>query len=187
METFGYLSYLKSTADSLSVGYLASEILNCPRFANATGSHNDRGHHYGEGGLLQHTYEVVATAMTIAGLYGKTYPVDRTVIFLAALYHDYGKLWDYSYDDNVCTVNPHRRKIHHISRSSIEWNRIATNYNLPEKTKDEVTHCILAHHGARECGSPITPYTREAYIVHYSDSLSARINDCQKLDMSTLK
>ena len=39
-----------------------------------------------------------------------------------------------------------------------------------------VEHCILAHHGKLEWGSPVLPQTIEANIVHIADLLSSQIN-----------
>jgi 3'-5' exoribonuclease len=51
---------------------------------------------------------------------------------------------------------------------------IAKDYILSEELKTSVGHCILAHHGRQEWGSPIEPQTVEAMIIHYADMLSAQ-------------
>ena len=43
---------------------------------------------------------------------------------------------------------------------------------------DEVLHAILSHHGRREYGSPVSPSTRIAWLLHLCDSISARMFDC---------
>ena len=43
----------------------------------------------------------------------------------------------------------------------------------PEETK-RIVHCVLAHHGTREFGSPVLPCTQEAAIVNYLDNISAK-------------
>ena len=37
-----------------------------------------------------------------------------------------------------------------------------------------------AHHGIRAWGSPVSPNTQLAWLLHLSDNLSARLNDCDR-------
>jgi len=48
---------------------------------------------------------------------------------------------------------------------------------------DKVLHAILAHHGCREAGSPVAPKTREAWLVHFCDGISARMDDADTWDI----
>jgi 23S rRNA maturation-related 3'-5' exoribonuclease YhaM len=48
---------------------------------------------------------------------------------------------------------------------------------------DNIIHNILSHHGKREYGSPVSPATKEAWILHQADNLSARLDDCDKHDI----
>lgn len=184
-----YLTELKSMAASHGVAGLAAHVLDDPRFLISSGSHTLTAHHYGEGGLLKHTWEVVILAMRTVHFYLKFHPtIDDKEVFLSALFHDYGKLWDYDHDadSNSWTANRHRRTIHHIPRSAFEWQKVAERYSLDPIFTDRVTHNILSHHGSRACGSPVAPYTREAYIVHLSDCMSARVDDCDRIDLITI-
>jgi 3'-5' exoribonuclease len=115
--------------------------------------------------------------------------LDPRVLFTSALYHDYGKIWDYDFnpDTEECKLHDHRRKIHHIQRSALEWNKIANFLGLSQPFIDEVVHCILSHHGQREFGSPVSPFTREAWILHLSDNMSARVDDCDRCDVINFK
>jgi 3'-5' exoribonuclease len=157
-----------------------------PDFSTNSGCHVSRGHHYGTGGLLQHTWEVISLCMSTATFYAENGSahgkiISDKILFCAALFHDVGKIWDYAKDSNAAL--PHKRKIHHISRSAIEWNIFCREHNLNNYLTEEVTHCILSHHGQRQFGSPVAPLTREAWILHLSDSMSARVEDCDRLDM----
>lgn len=154
-------------------------VLDSDSFARCTGS-LDNKHHFGNGGLQYHTWDVLRLCnQQMANYPEKT--INKQVLFLAALYHDVGKIWDYQ-EYNGWHGTDHKRKIHHISRSAIEWNKAAKE-NCEECLVDEVTHCILAHHGQREWGSPVAPKTREAWILHISDQMSARVDDCDRIDL----
>lgn len=185
-----YLEELRKMAKYAQVMGPAAYVLNDKRFVVWSGSHLERAHHYGEGGLLRHTYEVCKISGMMYEMFKDRYPeLDICVLFLAALFHDYGKIWDYTYDEAAksWTANIHKRKIHHIQRSALEWEKIARACSLPPKFIEEVTHCILSHHGQRNWGSAVAPYTREAWILHLADGMSARIDDCERVDLATLK
>lgn len=188
-DTARYLTDLTDFARACDVYYLASEVLNDPSFLTCSGCHDVQGHHYGEGGLLQHTWEVVTLAMNAVDFYTPLHPnLDRKEVYISALYHDYGKTWDYDHDpeSNTWVANNHRRTIHHIQRSAFEWQRVARFYTLDCVFTDRVTHNILAHHGSRAAGSPVPPYTREAYILHTCDHMSARVDDCDRIDVTKI-
>ena len=47
--------------------------------------------------------------------------------------------------------------------------------DFPEDLRLCILHLILSHHGEREFGSPVTPITPEAVILHYLDNLDAKL------------
>ena len=51
---------------------------------------------------------------------------------------------------------------------------INSAHTIPAELVNQVGHCILAHHGHKEWGSPVEPITTEARILHFADDLSAR-------------
>lgn len=188
------LDSLYEMADEHGVRWEAAPILSDTRFFEQSGSHTSKAHHYGKYGLLLHTWEVCSLVIQNGRFFNsnRTDSVNISELFISALYHDYGKVWDYSinpitkeYETN--TETKHRRMVHHISRSAIEWEKIAARLNADEKFTHRVTHNILSHHGRREWGSPVAPLTREAWILHLCDSLSARADDCDRVDLVTIK
>lgn len=62
----------------------------------------------------------------------------------------------------------------HIIAGAMHFQMRAYINNVHTDTIDAVTHCILAHHGRKEWGSPVEPQTIEALILHQADLLSAR-------------
>lgn len=153
----------------------------------------------------------VNAALTNEASVGKK-SIDIATLLLAALYHDVGKMWDYvpvkpsrlSEDSPVREVDfeglqdytrngaadfiqwkgaSHKRTIHHISRSGIEWTKAVERTGLGKDIEDQVLHCILSHHGQREWGSPVAPKSREAWLLFLCDGISARMNDADSFDM----
>ncbi len=47
--------------------------------------------------------------------------------------------------------------------------------DFPAETASQLRHIVVSHHGEREKGSPVSPATREAVIVHYCDDMTARL------------
>ena len=45
-----------------------------------------------------------------------------------------------------------------------------------------VLHIILSHHGSLEHGSPVTPCTREATLVHMIDNLGGRLGSFDRIE-----
>lgn len=184
------------------VAKISEEVLSLPKFSTHSACSHIQGHHYGQHGLSQHTFEVASLCMVNAGISDMigNRLVNTNVLFLSALFHDVGKIWDCESSIGslrafegggggfpvIWTGTTHKRKIHHISKSAIIWSKAVEKTQLFKDIEDEVLHCILSHHGSRQFGSPVAPLSREAWILHLCDSLSARSNDCDRLDMLNL-
>ena len=179
-------NYLDNYANTSGIHSTCSIVLDDSRFKMWSGSSKPHQHHYGDHGLLIHTAEVVKLCLRNNDLYYTTpNKINERKLFLAALFHDAGKMWDYIRQDivnNPWIGTPHKRHIHHISRSNMVWCETAIKHNLDEELKDEISHAILAHHGLREWGSPVAPNTRLAWMLHLCDGISARMNDADKWD-----
>lgn len=46
---------------------------------------------------------------------------------------------------------------------------------FPKKLENELVHCILAHHGKLEFGSPKVPALMEAMALHLADNADAKL------------
>lgn len=177
-------NYLEEYANSSGVRSICAIVLDDPRFKTWSGSSKPHQHHYGDHGLVIHTAEVVKLCLKNNDLYYTTpNKINERKLFLAALFHDAGKMWDYELNAfKEWQGTPHKRHIHHISRSNMVWCETAIVHKLDNDLKDEISHAILAHHGLREWGSPVSPNTRLAWMVHLCDGISARMNDADKWD-----
>jgi len=179
-----YKQHLIDRANNLGVYDIASVVIADPLFELWSGSSKEHQHHYGKGGLIQHTCEVVELCFANFNLL--KLDVDPIELYLSALFHDCGKMWDYEPINEEYTKwkgTEHKRTIHHISRSAITWNRACAFHEFDYgKYADSVTHNILSHHGQREWGSPVMPKTKAAWLLHLCDGISARMNDADKCD-----
>jgi 3'-5' exoribonuclease len=162
---------------------LANQVLKDERFAYWSGSAKPIHHHYGDGGLVKHTWEVVNLCFVNKNALDIK-DINEEELFLAALYHDIGKLYDYEPMNEGWQGTEHKRLIHHISRSAIIWsNNFERLPNMNKDLHDPVLHAILAHHGHREWGSPVAPKTQVAWLLHLCDGISARMDDYNRLDV----
>lgn len=202
---------LRTIADGLNIRPLADLVLDdvisnkeflpalAEKFSIWSGSSNPKQHHYGSGGLAKHTLEVVKLSLLNNKFFDKR--IDERKVYLTALYHDVGKIWDYQkvkrgfgrrpdpLSGDVWINTNHKRKIYHISRSAIIWSKVPFYLNPMESLlpvyrdmEEEVLHAILAHHGQPDWGSPVTPNSCLAWLLHLCDGLSARFDDCEKFD-----
>jgi len=168
---------------------LITHVLFDHRFQKWSGSAKAEHHHYRDNGLSEHTLEVIKLCFSTKNTLFKLADIDDVELFLSALYHDVGKIHDYKPTETIVGrvwgPTPHKRTIHHITRSALIWSHAVESFpELKEKYHDLVLHAILSHHGMREWGSPVAPYTRVAWILHLCDGLSARMDDFDKLDIT---
>jgi 3'-5' exoribonuclease len=178
---------LASRANQHNARHVWDELIyRYPQFEFWSGSHQECYHHYGKGGLVRHTLEVVELGLHTIPTLDLCGKVDSIEYFLAALFHDTGKMFDYTTDDKFKAFEsaPHKRYIHHISRSALIWHDVASKFSeINDRYHDSVLHAILAHHGLREYGSPVAPKTRVAWLLHLCDGISARMDDAETLDV----
>lgn len=129
-------------------------------------------HHGFIGGLLEHTLGVTK----LCDFYADTYPViNRDLILAAAMFHDMGKLREIStFPENDYTDDGNLLG-HIIMGVEMIGERIRTIENFPPILASELKHCILAHHGEYEYGSPKKPAIIEALALNFADNLDAKM------------
>lgn len=135
-------------------------------------------HHSFIGGLLEHTLGVVR----LCDFYTKQYPIlNRDLLITAAALHDIGKVKELSaFPSNDYTDEG--QLIGHIVIGS-EWigEAIRQIPDFPSKLARELKHCILAHHGELEYGSPKKPSLPEAVALTYADNTDAKLETLTEL------
>lgn len=128
-------------------------------------------HHAFPGGLLNHTYQMLHM---LEGLYPcYPYPKDIKIerIIIGILFHDWGKLCEYK-EDGEPTENMYL--LGHVYMSANYLNGILREAGIDKRETNFIIHCILAHHGEMEYGSPVVPCIPEAQIINYLDNISAK-------------
>jgi 3'-5' exoribonuclease len=169
-----HVERLRDMARHIGCLPIAGTVLDNERFILWPASSKPGKHHHRDGGLAEHTLDVCQRASKHAG------ETDSNLLFLACLFHDVGKIWDYEKKDGVWGPSSHRDTVGHVSRSAMVWERVAIGTTLSGVEVQSVTHAILAHHGYREWGSPVIPQTKMAWILHLCDMMSARLDECKE-------
>lgn len=158
--------YLKQLLRSFFVE--DEEFIGKFRFSSAAKS----VHHSFVGGLLEHTLSVAKNCEYFAAHYGV---LNRDLLVAAAICHDIGKVRefvpypenDYSDEGNLLG--------HIIIGAEMVGERIAKIPGFPVNLANELRHCILAHHGELEFGSPKKPAIIEAVALSFADNLDAKM------------
>lgn len=147
---------------------LCKVVLSDPEFAKCPGGASH--HHNYEGGLAQHTWEVAAHAVSMTAS-----DYIRRQLIVAAVFHDYGKIFEYVIeDDGSISRTPFIKQIGHVVWGWHYFLTAARDRNYDPSWCNEIGHALLAHHGRKEWGSPVEPATPLAYILHSADMLSSR-------------
>ncbi len=129
-------------------------------------------HHAFPGGLVTHTYQMLRM---LEGLFPVLpYPIKVERCILAILFHDFGKRQEYNREG---TPQEDMFLMGHIFLSAHNLYNYLLAEGVDETEIKRIVHCVLAHHGQKEYGSPVTPCTQEAIIVSMVDDLSAK-TDC---------
>lgn len=133
-------------------------------------------HHNFVGGQMVHTAQMLSMAHALCELQSTV--LKAHILIPAVLVHDWGKIWDYEEKEDRLAYTDHLKKVGHLPRSYAEWMIAARQFKVPESLQDEIGHCILAHHGRHDWGSPVLPRTAEAWALHHVDMMSR--DCCQK-------
>ncbi len=131
-----------------------------------------RYHHAYQGGLLEHTLNVVKICSMLAGIYDN---LNRDLLIAGAMLHDIGKIKEYSSGITLKATNSGRLLGHIAIGYGWVREKIGQIGGFPEDLSDRLLHIILSHHGYYEFGSPRRPKILEAFVVYHADHLDGDI------------
>lgn len=129
-------------------------------------------HHGFVGGLLEHTLSVTK----LCDFYCKRYPIlNRDLLLTAAMCHDIGKTTELSLFPENDYTDEGQLIGHIVKGTEMIHDRIRDIPNFPQVLANELKHCILAHHGELEYGSPKKPALVEALALNLADNTDAKM------------
>lgn len=135
-------------------------------------------HHGFAGGLLEHTLSVVRLCEYFAGAYEI---INKDLLIASAICHDIGKTRELSsFPDNDYTDEG--QLIGHIV-IGVEMisEAVRSIPDFPVVLANEWKHCIIAHHGELEFGSPKKPALAEAMALNLADNADAKLQTLKEI------
>ena len=135
-------------------------------------------HHGFAGGLLEHTLSVVKFCDYMAG----AYPIlNKNLLFTAAICHDIGKTKELSSFPENDYTDEGQLLGHIVIGVEMIGDAVRNIPDFPEKLANELKHCIVAHHGELEYGSPKKPALAEAMALNLADNADAKMQTLTEL------
>lgn len=132
-------------------------------------------HHAYRHGLLKHTVNILDAADAILKIdYYKNF-VNRDEVIFGVMVHDIGKIWQYEKVDFDYKYSAQGNLLGHIVIGVMLIDRISRSLNVPSELRMRLIHNLAAHHGILEWGSPVTPYTPEAYMIHTLENFDSKM------------
>lgn len=135
-------------------------------------------HHGFVGGLLEHTLSVTK----LCDYYCSAYPIlNRDLLLTAAMCHDIGKTREISPFPQNDYTDEGQLLGHIVIGSQMVAERAAAIPDFPQVQLTQLQHCILAHHGKYEFGSPKIPAIIEALALNYADDTDAKLETFKEI------
>jgi len=135
-------------------------------------------HHGFVGGLLEHTLSVTK----MCDYYCGAYPIlKRDLLLTAAMCHDIGKTKEISAFPENDYTDDGQLLGHIVMGSQMVAEHAARIEGFPHNILAQVQHCILAHHGKYEYGSPKIPAIIEAVALNYADDTDAKLQTFKEI------
>ena len=168
------LGYIRSVKNPYLQKLLSGYFVENAAFAKAFQFHSAAKtvHHGFVGGLLEHTLSVVKLCDYYAGYY-KT--LNRDLLLTAAMFHDIGKMQELSRFPENDYTDDGQLLGHIMIGTEMISERIRQIPDFPPRLASELKHCILAHHGELEYGSPKKPALLEALALNFADNTDAKM------------
>ena len=168
--------HLNALLNSVFIG--DKEFVKRFRFSSAAKS----VHHAFIGGLLEHTISVGKLCDYLASAYPN---LNRDLLITAALTHDIGKTKELSpFPENDYT-DEGQFLGHIVIGTMMLEEKIKNMPEFPKLLREELLHCILAHHGEYEFGSPKKPAIAEALALNMADNTDAKMETLKELLSNT--
>jgi len=139
-------------------------------------------HHAYPGGLLEHSLQMMETAVRIADLY----PVlNRDLLLIGAFLHDIGKTQELAFGNEMYYTDEGQLLGHPFLGVEILNEKIAEAEKLagePFNTEmaTMLKHMLISHHGSYGNQCAKLPMSLEAVTLHFIDSIDSKISEFRK-------
>ena len=137
-------------------------------------------HHAYAGGFLEHVYSVTRNVLYLLDTYRGQHPslndpLTRHLAVAGGLLHDIGKLAELDGEVAHTAYTVSGELVGHIVLGRDLVRDMARALEIDEPWLVRLEHLILSHQGKFENGSPKSPMTWEANLVHWADELDGNV------------
>ena len=127
---------------------------------------------------MEHTLGVAR----LCDYYASYYPMlNRDLLITAALFHDIGKLKELSRFPENDYTDDGQLLGHIVMGAEMIGEKARQITGFPSTMLAQLQHCILAHHGEYEFGSPKKPAIIEAAALNFADNTDAKLETFTEL------
>lgn len=135
-----------------------------------------KNHHSYLGGLLYHTLRMLYSGEKLGQVYGF---LNMDYVYAGILLHDICKIIEMDADEYgiVSDYNMEGKLLGHIIQGIKEIEIEGQKINIDREKSIVLQHMVLSHHYEPEFGSPKKPMTPEAELLHFLDTIDARMFD----------
>jgi len=170
-ELLGYISQIENTyLKQLLQEFFVKDKTFIKAFKQSSAAKSV--HHGFVGGLLQHTLSVVKMCDYYCGVYPL---LKRDLLLAAAICHDMGKTRELSLFPENDYTDDGQFLGHIVMGVEMVGEKMRQIPGFPAVLANELKHCILAHHGEYEFGSPKKPAIMEAVALNFADNTDAKL------------
>lgn len=131
-------------------------------------------HHAERGGLMHHTLTMLRAAKALLPIYPQ---LNADLVISGVILHDMCKIDEIDANElglaSEYTVRG--TLLGHIALGMATIERVGREMGMDEMLLSMVEHLVLSHHDTAEYGSPRSPMTPEAEMLHFLDILDARM------------
>ena len=129
-------------------------------------------HHGFCGGLLEHTLSI----LKLCEYYLSAYDIlNADLLYAAAMYHDIGKTKELSAFPENDYTDDGQLLGHIVIGVEMIGEAVRSIPDFPAQLANELKHCVIAHHGELEYGSPKKPALAEALALNLADNADAKM------------
>ena len=101
--------------------------------------------------------------------------LNKDLLYTAAIFHDIGKTKELSTFPENDYTDDGQLLGHIVIGVEMIGEGVRTIEGFPEKLASELKHCVIAHQGELEYGSPKKPALAEAVALNLADNTDARM------------
>ena len=174
------LDYVKKVSEPHLRALLEMFFVQDKEFITSFKSHSAAKsvHHGFVGGLLEHTLSVTK----LCDFYTTRYPLlNKDLLLTSAMCHDIGKTQELSLFPENDYTDDGQLIGHIVIGVEMIHDKIHEIPGFPKVLENELKHCIVAHHGELEYGSPKKPALMEAMALNLADNTDAKMETMTEL------